>query len=1022
MFTSLLTFLMAFYAVENFVLRSNLGALLPEKSVSVENQAWIQAHMGAPSLIQPIIRTAEPQADILILTNDAGSRWSGEIGKAEEKNGALILKMRAPFFKQDTSKEKLTLRLKRRPHNPTAFLDKEWQATAVQQGNTLQIKFQEQDPSLLTTLLGEIRGGDPNQDGVFAMDKAKVGLEIIGDALADLEDIDFALYNFDLNFLEEHGLLYASVDDLQQLKCCIKKKQKKAVRDELGLGEDSDDEEEEEEEDDPFLSSNNQQEDDCTKRDLSDENCSLDPDYADFFRMGSGQVKKKKALYFVSNQGYLTMFLKPSQPATDIASVRRTVKSVEQTYATVLEKNHEEFGQYFQFESLRLGGSYVSRLREIQQLNTDLARSTGLTLIVLFLIIMAYFRQRRAVLYVMLPLSYGVVCSLGLTFMVIGHLNLITAFIFAVLLGLGIDFGIHILNRYVEERTKEQSHEEALFRALGSTGFATTMGALTTTGSFLALTMADFRGFSDFGFIAGVGVPLCLFFVYTLLPALTVLMERYWPVDWTHRKAPKLKSGIISLLLRPPIPTIIPILGITVSILACFGLRSLDFNMDTRAIRSINPENEAIMRQKSGSTEGLPLSPAVVLAENEDHGDRIYDVLRKAYEDQERFESIEQVIGLQALIPREQPEKLKLIGELRGLLRKKRNFVSGAEEQRKLNILYEHTDIDAITREDVPETYVRLFREQHHPITYNVKPWEPQSVPSGLLDWIQESEDRVSGTVFYIFPRKNMWNLWNALEYSEQLRSLKVYDEPLLISSGHIVFADLIQLVKSDGIWASTIAFYAVFVLVLLSFAYLAGRRRLLRWIFLASVPAPLFAFLTKEQLLFAGTPFTTIFILCALLALLVMLLLDRKSVWQALIVTSPLIMSFLMLLALMPIMGWTVNFFNMLFFPAMLGIGIDSSIHVYHRYLEEGDDALESIVSHTGAGIGIASFTTAFGFGGMVLASHLGLQSLGILAVTGLGITFINSVLIFPCLLRILHHQGWLPVQPYVRQTQDQT
>jgi len=148
------------------------------------------------------------------------------------------------------------------------------------------------------------------------------------------------------------------------------------------------------------------------------------------------------------------------------------------------------------------------------------------------------------------------------------------------------------------------------------------------------------------------------------------------------------------------------------------------------------------------------------------------------------------------------------------------------------------------------------------------------------------------------------------------------------------------------------------------------------------------------------------------------MLLLDRHTVWQAMIVVSPLVMSFLMLLALMPIMGWTVNFFNMLFFPAMLGIGIDSSIHVYHRYLEEGDEALASIVSYTGAGIGIATLTTAFGFGGMILASHLGLQSLGTLAVVGLGITFVNSVFVFPCLLRILYHQGWLPVKPGIQAT----
>jgi hypothetical protein len=460
-------------------------------------------------------------------------------------------------------------------------------------------------------------------------------------------------------------------------------------------------------------------------------------------------------------------------------------------------------------------------------------------------------------------------------------------------------------------------------------------------------------------------------------------------------------------------PTILPVLGLILTIWAAIGIKDLRFNMDARATRAINPVNEEIVRQKSGSTEGLALSPAVVLADNEAHGQRVYDTLRKAFNDQAHFDGIEQVVGLQTLIPKNQKEKLEMIAEIRALLRKKRDFVDNERDQKRVDSLYRHTDIHAINKSDIPEDFVRLFREKARPLTYDVHPWAPHKIPWSLLDWIEGMDTRVSGTVFYIFPRKDMWNLWHALEYSEQLGRLRVDGEPLLINSGHIVFAELVRLVQSDGIWASTLSFYCVFVLVLLSFAYLAGRRKKLVWLFLTSAPVPFLAFLVKEGVLLDQVPFTTIFACGALFAFMVMILVDRRSVWQALIVSSPLITSFLMLLAIMPLVGWSVNFFNMLFFPAMLGIGIDSSIHVYHRYLEEGDDALESIVGHTGAAIGMATLTTAIGFGGMIMASHLGLRSLGILAICGLGITFINAALIFPSLLRILHHRGWLPVKP---------
>src|SRR5690606_16531664 len=102
-------------------------------------------------------------------------------------------------------------------------------------------------------------------------------------------------------------------------------------------------------------------------------------------------------------------------------------------------------------------------------------------------------------------------------------------FIFAVLAGLGIDFGIHMLARIRQERSRGSSSEEALAVTLETTGKTTAAGAASTALTFASLAVADFRGFSQFGQVASVGVVLALVFSLVVMPALMVALDRVRP-------------------------------------------------------------------------------------------------------------------------------------------------------------------------------------------------------------------------------------------------------------------------------------------------------------------------------------------------------------------------------------------------------------------------------------------------------------------------------------------------------------
>ena len=130
-----------------------------------------------------------------------------------------------------------------------------------------------------------------------------------------------------------------------------------------------------------------------------------------------------------------------------------------------------------------------------------------------------------------LPLLMSLAWTFGIAALVYGTLNLMTSTLGLVLFGLGIDYGIHFYARYTEERAAGLDVEGAAETTFVSTGQAIAVGALTTAAALYVLMFADFRGFSEFGFIAGTGILLALVSMTVVLPALIAVLERVGALD-----------------------------------------------------------------------------------------------------------------------------------------------------------------------------------------------------------------------------------------------------------------------------------------------------------------------------------------------------------------------------------------------------------------------------------------------------------------------------------------------------------
>jgi uncharacterized protein len=147
--------------------------------------------------------------------------------------------------------------------------------------------------------------------------------------------------------------------------------------------------------------------------------------------------------------------------------------------------------------------------------------------------------------------------------------------------------------------------------------------------------------------------------------------------------------------------------------------------------------------------------------------------------------------------------------------------------------------------------------------------------------------------------------------------------------------------------------------------------------------------------------------VLLTLVLIVALKLVALRSVRWALLALAPLLMGFVLTFGMMVLLGWKLNFYNMIVLPAILGIGDDAGIHVVHRYREEGRGSLWYVLTTTGVSVAMSAVTTAIGFGGQILSFHPGLRSLGALAIVGLTLTMLTAVVFLPALLQRLEDRG---------------
>ena len=627
----------------------------------------------------------------------------------------------------------------------------------------------------------------------------------------------------------------------------------------------------------------------------------------------------------------------------------------------------------------------------------DMTRAMGLALLLVTALFVFGFGEALRPLASVLVLLVGVLWSLGVLSLTVGHLTILSMAFGSILVGLGIDFGIHLVARYETERKGGLAPPEAVGTTLERVGRAVLSSAITTAAAFFALGFSSFRGIKEFGWIAGWGILCCFVAELFLLPVLLLWLDRKKggtanAEERQAMKSPRLER-VVGWPARHPLWVLPAAACLTVAALLPWGGVRFDYNLlhlQPKGTEAVKWELKLIEAQGNASIFAAVLVDSLEEARERTRQYEALPLVSKVEslanyvptDPKERTARIRALAplfeGVELATEKPPPPSLKRvrrwIAKIRFKLREKEEDEPGSGKPAKKGLpapsdtvsgarmrtdrvlrLLESSDTKGLDV-SLARYQDRLFADFRRKIELIMASLDPVPITvEGLPELLKKRFIGKSGKlVLQIYPKEDIWELGPERRFIEQIASVGPEVTGMAVQN-YDATKSLLDAYIQGGLYAVC----AIILILFMDFRH------------------PLLVLLTLLPLLFGG-------------------------LWTILGMKA---------------MNLVFNPANLVIIPLFVGIGVDNGIHVIRHFLGSGTSNDEIAGSSAGRAITISTLTTMAGFGSLMIARHQGIHSVGVLLTLAMAACLLASLVVLPALLRALpegvRHRIWRMGQP---------
>ena len=601
---------------------------------------------------------------------------------------------------------------------------------------------------------------------------------------------------------------------------------------------------------------------------------------------------------------------------------------------------------------VRLTGSVPMADEEFATVQQGALVNGVATVIIVLAILWLALKSARIIAAVFINLFVGLTITAALGLMMVGALNMISVAFAVLFVGLGVDFGIQFSVRYRAERHEISELRPALAQAAHKIGVPLTLAAAAVAAGFMSFVPTDYRGVSELGQIAGVGMLVAYATSITLLPALLAVMN---PPGETEPIGYRALAPIDHFLQTYRVPVIVG--TVAVAVLGSPLLYFLTFDFDPIHLRSPLTESISTLRDL-GADSRIGINSINVVVPS----------LEAANAAAARLDKLPQVASaatLQNFVPQDQEKKLALI---RGL------------EQRLGPILQRPatskppTDAETVAAfSGVADQLDKIAGDAKGPGADAAKRLAAASRKLAQAD----APLRAAAQTAFVVPLKiDMANLADYLK--AQPVTIANLPESLKRQWGTPDGRARVEATpKGDTNDTEVLRTFARAVLAALPDA----------------VGGPI-------SILKSGDAVVTAFLQAgayALLSIALLLWIVLRRFGDVLLTLVPLLLAGVVTLEICVLIGMPLNFANIIALPLLLGVGVAFKIYYITAWRSGQTDLLQSSLTRA---VIWSALTTATAFGSLWLSQHPGTSSMGKLLALSLVCTLAAAVLFQPALM----------------------